>query len=173
MAGFSVGHLPLPGGAPAPKNPGSLPPPAPLPCATPPRHAGGGHARRSLASVGHKGRGKSVLSRVRYGVSEKRSTTTARTPPSLREALWRSKKWAIQVGYPPSVNGPPSRRHRRDPETRKSSIVPGALGGPVSCPNSSPREPGTGPCVSISEWLKTDHRWEVIEAACARSDLFE
>ena len=124
MAGFSVGHLPVPGGASAAKRAGSLPPPAPLPCATPPRRRGGGHARRSLASLGRKGRGKSVLSRVQCGVWGMPQTTTARAPPSLREALWRSNKWAIQVGYPPCVNGPPLRRHRRDPQRRKSSIIP-------------------------------------------------
>ena len=75
-------------GALAAKNPGSLPPPAPLLCGAPPRPAGGGHVRRSLASVGVKGRWKSVLSRLQCGISEKRSTTTARASPSERVALW-------------------------------------------------------------------------------------
>ena len=106
MAGFSVGHLPVPGGASAAKRAGSLPPPAPLPCATPPRRAGGGRARRSLASLCRNARGKSVLSRVRCGVSGMPRTTTARAPPSLRDALRGAKKWAIQVGYPPFCKWP-------------------------------------------------------------------
>ena len=35
MAGFRVGHLPLPGGAPAPKKEGSLSPLSSLPCGAP------------------------------------------------------------------------------------------------------------------------------------------
>ena len=43
---------------------GSLPPPAPLSCGAATRRAGGGRARRSLASLCRCGRGISVLSRV-------------------------------------------------------------------------------------------------------------
>ena len=76
-----------PRGAPAAKKGGALSPPAPLSHGTPLRRAGGGHARRSLASLFRKGRGKSVLSRVRCGVLGMSPTTTARAPPSEREAL--------------------------------------------------------------------------------------
>ena len=61
---FSLSPFTLPGGAPAPKTRGSLPPLSPLSCGAPPRRAGGGHARRSLASLSRSGRRKSVLSRV-------------------------------------------------------------------------------------------------------------
>ena len=44
MVNFGVHHLPLPGGAPAPKKPGSLPPPSPLPCGAPTRRVRRGHA---------------------------------------------------------------------------------------------------------------------------------
>jgi len=65
------------------------------------------------------------------------------------------------------------RRHRRDPQRRKSSIIPGALGEPAFFSDSSPRLWGTGPVASIPAWAKPDHPWEVIWAAYARSGLFE
>ena len=46
------------------KRVGSLSPPAPLSCGAPPRRAGGGHARRSLASPFRSGRGKCLSFRV-------------------------------------------------------------------------------------------------------------
>ena len=61
---FCLSPFTLPGGAPAPKKGGSLPPPAPLSCGAPTRRAGGGHARRSLASLFRNGREESVTSRV-------------------------------------------------------------------------------------------------------------
>ena len=67
----------------------------PLSYGAPLRRAGGGHARRSLASLFRTGRGKSVLSRVPCGVSGKSRTTTARRAPSEREALWLPEKWTI------------------------------------------------------------------------------
>ena len=45
MVNFGVHHLPLPGGAPAPKNRGSLPPPTPLPCGVEMRRARRGTRR--------------------------------------------------------------------------------------------------------------------------------
>ena len=120
-------------GASAAKSRGSLPPPAPLPCGAPPQPAGGGHARRSLASVGRKGRGKSVLSRFQCGVSEKRSTTTARTPPSGREALWSLNSCPARMSGPTFVGRTPLRRHVLDPARRKSSIHPAPLEGGLFC----------------------------------------
>ena len=64
MVNFGVHHLSLPGGAPAPKNGGSLPPLSPLSCGAPPRRARGGRARRSLAWLCRSGRGESVPTRV-------------------------------------------------------------------------------------------------------------
>ena len=120
-------------GASAAKSPGSLPPPAPLPCGAPPRPAGGGHARRSLASAGLKGREKSVLSRFQCGVSEKRSITTARASPSEREALWSLNSCPARVSGPPFVRRTPLRRHVLDPARRKSSIIARASEAGVSC----------------------------------------
>ena len=64
-----VKRLTLPDAAPGTKKPGSLSPPAALPCGAPLRWAGRGRARQSLASLFRNGRGKSVLSRLRCGVS--------------------------------------------------------------------------------------------------------
>ena len=105
----------------------------------------GGHARRSLASLFRMGRGKSVLSRVLCGVSEKTRTPTARAPPSEREALWLSKACATCVRHQVFFSGALIRRHRLDPQRRKLSIIPRSLGEPVSCSDSSPRLRGTGP----------------------------
>lgn len=112
--------LPAPVAHQRPKS-GSLPPPAPLPCGAPPRRAGGGQAKPNVASLFRNARGKSVLSRFQCGVSGRSRATTARAPPSLREASWRSKKWPIQVAHPPRVNGPPLRRHLPDPQRRNGS----------------------------------------------------
>ena len=81
---------------------GSLPPPAPLSYCAPSRRTGGGHARRSLASPCRIGRGKSVSSRVQCGVRRKSLTTTARAPPSERQALWLLKAratWTRHRGF--------------------------------------------------------------------------
>ena len=89
----SLGLSPFdpPRAAPAAKTGGALSPPAALPCGAPPRRVGGGHARRRLASLSRSGRGKSVFSRVQCGVSGKSHTTTARGPPSEKEALCVSR----------------------------------------------------------------------------------
>ena len=120
-------------GASAAKSRGSLPPSAPLPCGAPPRPAGGGHARRSLASAGLKGREKSVLSRFRCGVSEKRSITTARASPSEREALWSLNSCPARVSGPTFVRRTPLRRHGLDPRRRKSSIIARPFEAGSSC----------------------------------------
>ena len=130
-------------GASAAKSPGSLPPPAPLSCATSPQPAGGGHARRSLASVGRKGRGKSVLSRFQCGVSEKRSTTTARASPSEREALWSLNSCPARVSGPTFVRRTPLRRHLLDPARRKSSIHPASNHQLVTIAHASDKIPDT------------------------------
>ena len=135
-------HLPLPVG-------GSLPPPAPLSCGAPARRARGGHARRSLASLFRMGRGKSVLSRVPCGVSEKSRTPTARAPPSEREALWLSKSCPVQVANPTLVKWTPIRRHRRHPQRRKLSIIPR--------PGSGQDRSGGGPLVQVwrRRWVRS------------------
>ena len=120
-------------GASAAKSRGSLPPSAPLPCGAPPQPAGGGHARHSHASVGRKGREKSVLSRFRCGVSEKRSTTTARASPSEREALWSLNSCPARVSGPTFVRRTPLRRHVLGPARRKSSILSRPFGAGSSC----------------------------------------
>ena len=84
--------------------------------------------RRRLASVGRKGRGKSVLSRFQCGVSEKLSTTTARASPSEREALRSLKSCPAQVSGPTFVRRTPIRRHVLDPQRRKSLIISPPLG---------------------------------------------
>ena len=63
MVDFGVHHLPLPGGAPAPKKWGSLSPPAPLQYGAPLRRAGGTPARHSLASHCRSRRGEYVPTR--------------------------------------------------------------------------------------------------------------
>ena len=104
MVDFGVHHLPLPGGAPAPKKWGSLSPPASLSCGAPLRRARARHARRSLAFLVCSAGGNSVLSRLRYGVSGKSQTTTASPPPSEREALCVAGSLPCQISSP-SSNG--------------------------------------------------------------------
>ena len=95
----------LPRAAPAAKKGGALSPPAPLSCGAPLRQARGGPARRSLASLFRGARGKSVVSRVCCGVSGKSHTTTARTPPSEREALCVSRSCHPSMSPPPLLKG--------------------------------------------------------------------
>ena len=102
----------------------------------------------------------------------KLSTTTARAPPSERKALGWLKSLATPVRHRGFLGGALVRLHRLDPQRRTSSISPGP------CRTGSARPSGTGR-------VRTDHRWEVIEAALAhvvrnrveaayaRSDLFE
>ena len=59
-------------------------------------------------------------------------TTTVRAPPAEREALWLPKKWTTQVDHPPLISGPPLRRHARDPQRWKSSIITAPLEAGVS-----------------------------------------
>ena len=64
MVDRRVDHSTCSDGASALKKGGSLSPPAALSCGAPLGRAGGGLARRSLASLGRIRRGKSVLTRV-------------------------------------------------------------------------------------------------------------
>ena len=137
--------LPPARGAPAPKNWGSLSPPAPLSCGAPLRQARAGHARRSLASLCRRRRGKCSLFRVQCGVSGKSLTTPGRAPPSEREALWLSKACATYVRHQVFVSGALIRRHRLDPQRRKSSIIPAPAeaavafnGGPITAASLPP-----------------------------------
>ena len=132
---FCLSPFTLPGGAPAVKKGGSLPPPAPLSCGAPARRAGGGRARRSLASLFHNGRGKCLSFRVRCGVSGKSCTTTARTPPSEREALWLSVACHPSMSLPPSERVTPILRHFLDPRRWKSLIIPESLKSGFCCWN--------------------------------------
>ena len=52
-------------------------------------------------------------------------TTTARAPPSERKALWVSQSCHPSMSPPPSEWVTPIRRHLRDPQRRKPSIIPG------------------------------------------------
>ena len=91
--GVTIGahHLPLPGGAPASKKGGSLPPLSPLPCGAPTRRA----------------------RRGRSGAA-----------PSDSATLWLSNACTTWMSHPTLVRWTPIRRHRRDPQRRKSSIDP-------------------------------------------------
>ena len=148
----------LAGGVPAPKKVGSLSPPASLPYGAPLRRAGGGPARRSLASLFRSGRGKSVLSRVQWGVGRLSLTTTARAPPSERTALRVSQSCHPSMSPPLVAGGPPLRRHLSDPQRRKSPIhhaSPQAGAGWYSSKRSRrnrgtrPRTPGSVSCPGI------------------------
>ena len=119
----------------------------------------GGHARHSLASPFPNGRGKSVLSRVQWGVRRKSLTTTAKAPPSERKALWLLIARATWTHHRSFFGGALVCLHRLDPQRRKSSIIPRSLSEPVSCSDSSPRLRGTGMGNSLNGVLvvsKTD-----------------
>ena len=119
----------LPGGAPAPKNRGSLPPlpPPPVRRHDAPCEAADTPCRRRTGLY-PGGLGQSVSTRVQCGFPGTAWTTTARASPSEREALRWSKAcatWcATWVRHPPFVAVSPIRRHEGDPRRRKLSIIP-------------------------------------------------
>ena len=103
----------------------------------PPRRAKGGHARRSLATLYRKGQGKLVSSRAPFDVSEKHRTTTARAPPSEREALWSSKSCPTWMSHSVFVSGTlmpstppltPTGGNRRSFRGRRSPDFPAGIG---------------------------------------------
>ena len=94
-----VKRLTLPDAALAVKKGGSLPPPSPLSCGAPARRARRGHAGRRPAPFCRRGRGESMLTRVRRGFPGKDSTTAARAALSESAALWLSKACATYVRH--------------------------------------------------------------------------
>lgn len=91
MVDFGVHHLPLPGGAPAPKIRGSLSPPAALSRGTLLRRARGGHARRSLALPQPRREIRVVPPLMRrFGEVLDHN---GEAPPSERKALGLRKSW--------------------------------------------------------------------------------
>ena len=88
MVGFRVEHLPLPGGAPAPKNTGSLPPLTPPPGAA--HRRGGdtlGAAPPRLSQPTREIRANPPPTRL----SRQGPDHSSEGAPSEREALWWSK----------------------------------------------------------------------------------
>jgi len=132
-------RLTLAGDAPATKIRGSLPPPAPLSYCAPFRRTRGRHARRNLASLCRFRGAKSALSRVQSDVPGKHLTTTARAPPSEKEALRLLKARATQTRHRGFFGGALVCLHRIDPQRRKSLIIPRTSRAAVPCSDSSPR----------------------------------
>ena len=118
-------------GAPASKNPGSLPPLPPPPVR---RHDAPCEAGRRRTALCRRRFGESLLTRFQCGFPGTTWTTTARTSPSERGALGWSKACATCVRHPPSERWPPIRRHGLDPQRRKSSTHPAPAETVVSCP---------------------------------------
>ena len=135
---FGVHHLPLPGGAPAPKIGGSLPPIPPPPVWRHDAPCEGVDTRcRHRTGLYPIGLGQSAPTRVQCGFPGTTWTTTARASPSESGALGllkgRATTCATSVRHPPFVSGPPIRRHGRDPRRRKSSIISRPLEAGSSC----------------------------------------
>ncbi len=92
--------------------------------AAPRRGVRGGDTRCRRRTGLYPGRlGKSVPTLVQCGFRGTTWTTTARAPPSEKKAPWLLTKWTTWVDPPPSISGPPLRRHVLDPRRRKSSII--------------------------------------------------
>ena len=118
-------HLPLPGGAPAPKKGGVAPSTIPPSSAARRRAVRGGDTRgRRPTALYRRGLGQSVPTHVRCGFPGIASTTAARAAPSDSAVLWLSNACTTCVRHPTLVRWPPIRRHRRDPRRRKLSNHP-------------------------------------------------
>ena len=124
----------LPGGAPAPKIRGSLPPLPPPPVR---RHDAPCEAGRRRTALCRRRFGESLPTRFQCGFSGTTWTTTAGTSPSERGALGllkgRATSCATYARHPPSGRVTPIRRHVLDPRRRKSSIMSRPLEAGFSC----------------------------------------
>ena len=92
-----VHQRPLPGGAPASKKGGSLPPPSPVSCGAPTRRARRGRAGRRPAALYRGGLGESVPTLVQRRFSGTAHATVGRAAPSESAALWLSNACTTYV----------------------------------------------------------------------------
>ena len=125
---FGVHHLPLPGGAPAPKIGGSLPPLPPPPVWRHDAPCEGVDTRcRRPTGLYPIGFGQSVQPASNAGFRAQPGPQRRGAAPSESGALGllkgRATSCATYVRHPPFVSGPPIRRHVLDPRRRKSSII--------------------------------------------------
>ena len=128
-----MNNLPLPRGASAVKNAGSLPPLAPLSCGAPPRRArGDGQGTASFRFVASDaGNPCCHASDAVFRGSPKPQRPGLR--PLREKRLWLSRVCTIQVNNLVSVEYSPIRRHLLDPQRRKSSIIPRPFDTGPSC----------------------------------------
>ena len=103
------------------------------------RPASGDKRVRRRTALYRRGLGQSVPTCVQCEFPGTAWTTTARAAPSDSADLQLSKSCTTCMRHPRFVRWPPIRRHRRDPQRRKSSIDPALAetamafdGGPVT-----------------------------------------
>ncbi len=124
MVNFGVHHLPLPGGAPAPKNRGSLPPLPPRPVR---RHDAPGEARTTQAGAALR-----FTAEDSGNPCQPASNADSRAQPGpqrrglcplIVQICSCRNRAPPACATPRSERGTPIRRHVLDPRRRKSSII--------------------------------------------------